>query len=107
MSQQEGTTPPRDSQGNLEGDRLESWKEIASYLRRDVRTVQRWERRENLPVHRHVHDKLATVYAYRAEIDAWWKSGRERLEAEQSAEQARSTALGNGAATSVDSLDAV
>lgn len=53
-------------------DRLDSWKEIAVYLKRDVRTVQRWEKREGLPVHRHVHDKLCSVYAYRAEIDAWW-----------------------------------
>src|SRR5262249_32802867 len=54
-------------------ERLESWKEIASYLKRDVRTVQRWEKREGLPIHRHLHDKLGTVYAYKGEIDAWWK----------------------------------
>lgn len=54
-----------------EPDRLESWKEIAAYLRRDVTTVQRWERREGMPVHRHVHDKLGSVYAFRAELDDW------------------------------------
>jgi TolB-like protein/Tfp pilus assembly protein PilF len=53
-------------------DRLESWKEIASYLKRDVRTVQRWEKKEGLPVHRHVHEKLGSVYAYKSELDAWW-----------------------------------
>jgi len=53
--------------------RLESWKEIAAYLRRDMRTVQRWEKREGLPVHRHLHDKLGTVYAFKAELDAWWR----------------------------------
>src|SRR6266542_2336760 len=52
-------------------DRLESWKEIAAYLRRDVTTVQRWERREGMPVHRHVHDKAGSVYAFRTELDAW------------------------------------
>src|SRR5512135_2313717 len=52
-------------------DRLDSWKEIAVYLKRDVRTVQRWEKTEGLPVHRHVHEKLGTVYAYKAEIEAW------------------------------------
>jgi len=26
-------------------DRLDSWKEIAAYLNRDVTTVQRWEKR--------------------------------------------------------------
>lgn len=55
--------------------RLESWKEIASYLRRDVTTVQRWEKREGLPVHRHQHDRQGTVFAYPHELDAWL-SGR-------------------------------
>lgn len=55
------------------GERLDSWKEIASYLNRDVTTVQRWERREAMPVHRHVHDKLGSVYAFRHELDAWMR----------------------------------
>lgn len=46
------------------------WKEIARYLKRDESTVQRWEKRESMPVHRHVHDKRGSVYAYRAELDA-------------------------------------
>lgn len=52
-------------------DRLESWKEIASYLQRDVRTVIRWEKGEGLPVHRHLHHSRSSVYAYRSELDAW------------------------------------
>jgi Tol biopolymer transport system component len=52
-------------------ERLESWKEIAAYLRRDVTTVQRWERREGMPVHRHLHDKAGSVHAFRSELDAW------------------------------------
>ena len=52
-------------------DRLESWKEIAAYLRRDVTTVQRWEKREGMPVHRHLHDRVGSVYASRAELDEW------------------------------------
>ncbi len=66
------------------GDRLDSWKEIAAYLKRDMRTVRRWEK-EGLPVHRKVHRKQATVYAYRAEIDAWWNAGRQRFENDQPA----------------------
>ena len=54
------------------GSRLDSWKEIAAYLQRDVTTVRRWEKRERLAVHRHVHDKLGTVYAFKSEIDEWW-----------------------------------
>jgi TolB-like protein len=53
-------------------ERLDSWKEIASYLRRDVRTVQRWEKKEGLPVRRHQHDKLGSVYAYPAELTSWF-----------------------------------
>ena len=52
-------------------DRLDSWKEIANYLRREVRTVQLWEKREGLPVHRHFHKRLGSVYALRAEIESW------------------------------------
>jgi TolB-like protein/Flp pilus assembly protein TadD len=65
------STPP--SPANA-ADRLDSWKEIASYLRRDVRTVQRWEKKESLPVYRHQHDKLGSVYAFRPELDAWFSS---------------------------------
>jgi len=52
-------------------DRLDSWKEIASYLRREVRTVQLWEKREGLPIHRHFHKSLGSVFALRSEIDRW------------------------------------
>jgi Tol biopolymer transport system component len=52
-------------------DRLESWKEIATYLNRDVTTVQRWEKREGMPVHRHRHDKAGSIFAFRSELDVW------------------------------------
>jgi tetratricopeptide (TPR) repeat protein len=52
-------------------DRLDSWKEIANYLRREVRTVQLWEKREGLPVHRHFHKRLGSVFALRSEIESW------------------------------------
>jgi TolB-like protein/Tfp pilus assembly protein PilF len=60
-------------------DFLDSWKEIAAYLNREVRTVQRWEKREGFPVHRQIHEKLGTVYAYKSEIDAWWKERSAKL----------------------------
>jgi TolB-like protein/Tfp pilus assembly protein PilF len=59
--------------------RLDSWKEIAAYLGRDVTTAQRWEKRESMPVHRHVHDKRGSVYALAPELDAWLKSRRQNL----------------------------
>jgi Tol biopolymer transport system component len=63
-------------------DRLDSWKEIAAYLNRDVTTVQRWEKREGMPVHRHVHERMGSVYASRAELDAWARSRNLRAEQE-------------------------
>jgi TolB-like protein len=57
---------------NSDAGRLDSWKEIASYLRRGTRTVQRWERDEGLPVRRLQHDKLASVYAFKKELDTWF-----------------------------------
>lgn len=52
---------------------LGSWKEIAVYLDRDVRTVQRWEKREGLPVRRHRHQHGSSVHAFQQEIDRWQK----------------------------------
>jgi Tol biopolymer transport system component len=63
-----GTSP---NVGTAPEDRLDSWKEIAAYLKRDVTTVQRWEKREGMPVRRHQHDKLGSVYAFRSELDTW------------------------------------
>ena len=57
-------------------ERLDSWKEIAAYLNRDVTTVQRWEKREGMPVHRHLHDKRGSVYALSSELDTWQHSRR-------------------------------
>jgi Tol biopolymer transport system component len=65
-----------DSQDPPANVRLDSWKEIAAYLKRDVTTVRRWEKREGLPVHRHLHDRRDSVYAYVAELDAWLEGRR-------------------------------
>ncbi|MGB7668136.1 MAG: hypothetical protein WBL66_12840, partial [Candidatus Acidiferrales bacterium] len=58
------TSPPR-------SERLDSWKEIAAYLGRHVRTLHLWEKAEKLPVHRHIHSKRGTVYAFKSELDVW------------------------------------
>jgi Tol biopolymer transport system component len=68
MVQSSPDTPPSERPSDA---RLDSWKEIATYLGRDMTTVQRWEKREGMPVHRHLHDKRGSVYASRAELDAW------------------------------------
>ncbi|HEX3373518.1 MAG TPA: tetratricopeptide repeat protein [Edaphobacter sp.] len=66
--------------------RLDSWKEIAAYLNRDVTTVQRWEKREGMPVYRHVHDKRGSVYAVPEELDVWRGQRRPREEQQEVAE---------------------
>src|SRR5882672_7459956 len=66
-----GVTSSPGANADGQGRRLESWKEVAAYLGRDITTVRRWEKREGLPVHRLHHSRLGTVYAYTAELDAW------------------------------------
>jgi Tol biopolymer transport system component len=69
--------PSSDLQPGPNDGRLDSWKKIAVYLKKDVTTVQRWEKREGMPVHRHLHDKAGSVYAFRSELDAWVHSRRD------------------------------
>jgi len=51
--------------------RLDSWKEIADYVGKDVRTVIRWEKEKGLPVRRLPGGKRQSVFAIAREIDAW------------------------------------
>jgi hypothetical protein len=51
---------------------LSCWKDIANYLRRDVRTVQRWERTRALPIHRLPGEGKNAIYALKPELDSWW-----------------------------------
>ena len=73
-------------------DRLDSWKEIAAYLKHSERTVRRWQE-EGLPIHRHAHKKRAGVYAYKPELDAWWNNGHARLEELEHTRAARNLPL--------------
>jgi formylglycine-generating enzyme required for sulfatase activity/dienelactone hydrolase len=54
------------------GNILESWKEIAAHLGRNVRTCQLWERQHGLPIHRLDGSPKARVFAYTAELDRWF-----------------------------------
>lgn len=78
---------PQSSAAEARADRLESWKEIAAFLNRTVRTAQRWERNEGLPVHRHRHLKGQSVHAYKEELTAW-QSSRSTCEPTKSAARA-------------------
>jgi predicted DNA-binding transcriptional regulator AlpA len=52
---------------------LNSWKEIADYLGRGVRTAQRWEHDLALPVRRPRGKERSAVIAVSSDIDAWLK----------------------------------
>jgi Tol biopolymer transport system component len=69
------SAPPAPRQGTVEsGVRLDSWKEIASYLKRDIRTVQRWEKTAGLPVRRLHKPGLRAVFAYTVDLDEWLRN---------------------------------
>jgi hypothetical protein len=54
------------------GGTLNGWEEIASEVNRSVRTVQRWERKLHLPVHRLGNARGAPVFIFRKELQLWW-----------------------------------
>jgi hypothetical protein len=50
---------------------LSGWKDIATYLGKGVRTVQRYEQQFGLPIHRPAGKPEGSVLATKAELDAW------------------------------------
>jgi TolB-like protein/Tfp pilus assembly protein PilF len=98
-----GATPGPEG-SPLPGKKLDSWGEIASYLGREVRTVQRWERTEDLPVHRHEHKKKSTVYAFANELDAWIKKRQPKDDPEADAAFVREQEL-SGTDSPVEIVD--
>jgi hypothetical protein len=59
---------------NEKGEILSTWKEIAAYLDSGVRTCIRWEKENGLPVHRQEGAPRSRIFAYKSELDAWFKS---------------------------------
>lgn len=57
---------------------LQSWKEIAQYLGRGVRTVQRWEG-YGMPVHRPAGRERSAVLAIAHELDEWMQQTQTKL----------------------------
>src|SRR5229473_6312454 len=87
--------------------RLESWGEIAAYLRREIRTVQRWERYQGLPVRRLLIGKLGSVYAYRSELDKWYRERQPHTEdGEEDTEKAGNGEVAAHLTVSTDSTEA-
>ena len=61
----------------VEDTRINSWKEIAAYLRVDIRTARRWAQERGLPLRRIPGEGRRAVFAYASEIDAWLRSGNQ------------------------------
>jgi PAS domain S-box-containing protein len=59
---------------------LRSWKEIASYAGASVRTLQRWEREFHLPIRRIATKKGAVVFAFRSDLDTWFRARTQTAE---------------------------
>jgi hypothetical protein len=68
------------------GTALSSWKEIAHYVGKGVRTVQRWERETGLPVRRPQGEGKGKVLAFPEEIDGWMHSAFTRTGDEEESE---------------------
>jgi tetratricopeptide (TPR) repeat protein len=86
MSSSSSGPPPGGDEPASNG-RLDSWKEIAAYLRRSVRSAKRWEKEEQLPVRRHMHGKRDSIYAYKPELDDWWSNRGAKLRDENGAKE--------------------
>lgn len=67
-------------------DRLNSWKEIAAFLGRTVRTVQRWEKTQGLPLRRGGPGLRGAVVASKREIGEWWEHRGSTLQDEPPSE---------------------
>src|ERR1022692_58820 len=59
--------------------RVDSWKEIAAFLRCGERTAKRWEGERGLPVHRMPGSGRGRVFAYTAELSRWSEAGLPEL----------------------------
>ncbi len=60
--------------------RLDSWKEIALFFSKDVRTVKRWEKERALPVHRAPGKPGGSVYAFTDELTRWLNTSSAKLD---------------------------
>jgi hypothetical protein len=70
---------------------LNSWKEIAAYLGRGVRTVQRYERDLALPVRRPRGTTRSAVIALTDELDGWLRTAPTGEDSRQTEPPARAT----------------
>src|SRR5438046_5996685 len=78
------SAPRNGAMGESGNNRLDSWKEIAAYVHRDITTVIRWKRERGLPVYHVPGGKRHAVFAYAEELDAWLSNGWHRASSPES-----------------------
>src|SRR5258708_22085724 len=101
----DGTLARSTMQDRPANDRLDSWKEIAAYLKKEVRTVQRWEKNLDLPVRRLAHGKQGSVFAYKSDLDAWWQQSQSKLVEEEKESDAGGSSSDSNVAVLVPVVD--
>ena len=89
---------------DVKSEILNSWKEIAKYLDRGVRTAQRWERDLQLPVRRPRGKRRSAVLALRTEIDAWLSSCPQLALDDDNEERGKVVSFPGHSTTSLSSL---
>jgi PAS domain S-box-containing protein len=62
------------------GEILRSWREISSYAGASVRTLQRWEKDFRFPIRRIATKKGSVVFAFRADLDTWFRARTQTAE---------------------------
>jgi tetratricopeptide (TPR) repeat protein len=87
----------RERAGVPDERRLDSWKEIAAFFRRDPRTVKRWEKERALPIHRIPGKGRSGVYAHERELRRWLENQPVDGAALEPESRAEPEATGDGA----------
>ena len=102
MSGPPTSTPPP----SAASDRLSSWKDIANYFGRSVRTVQRWEKQLGLPVHRMGTGRGEAIHALVHELETWRAAAEAALLKErEKGHPGAGSARGNGSSVAAPSAD--
>lgn len=71
----EGTPKPPAPPPQLDRGVLRGWKAIAAFLEVDVRTVQRWHKRTDIPIRQLPVDLKSHPVADAAELERWLRNG--------------------------------
>ena len=81
---------------------LSSWKEIAHFFGKGVRTVQRWEKTLDLPIHRPPGAPSNVVLARTSDLEEWMHGGHANRAALDNEDDSTSSAAMTDALASLE-----